>query len=64
MVKDLSYATINSVNTLYLITDEIDGYIEESNGNTYQMILPTYESKYMLKTVKNYGIKSEILLDQ
>ena len=28
-VKDLSYATINSVNPLYLIINKINGYLEE-----------------------------------
>ena len=27
------YENINSVNPLYLIIDEVDGYIEENNGN-------------------------------
>ena len=27
------YENINSVNPLYLIVDETDGYIEENNGN-------------------------------
>ena len=44
MVKYLSYATINGVNSLYLIINNINGYIEESNGNN----------------VKKYGVKSEI----
>ena len=26
---------INSVNPLYLMIDEVDGYIEENNGDTY-----------------------------
>ena len=28
-----SYAKTNSANPLYFITDTINGYIEESNGN-------------------------------
>ena len=31
--KDLEYVRINSVNPLYLITNKINGYFEESNGN-------------------------------
>ena len=27
------YENINSVNPLYLIIDEVDGYIEENDGN-------------------------------
>ena len=29
------YENINSVNPLYLIIGEVDGYIEENNGNRY-----------------------------
>ena len=29
------YVKINSVNPLYFIISEVDGYIEESNGNKY-----------------------------
>ena len=32
-VKD--HLNINSVNPLYLIINEVDGYIEEKNGNKY-----------------------------
>ena len=31
-VKDLSYPTINSAKSLYLIITKINGHIEESNG--------------------------------
>ena len=35
-IKSISdYESINSVNPLYLIIGDIDGYIEENNGNTY-----------------------------
>ena len=43
-VKDLSYATINSINSLYLIIDKINWYIDESKGN-----ILTDESKATLK---------------
>ena len=45
MVKNMRFAKINSINPLYLIIDEISGYLEESNGNKYLAILPTDESK-------------------
>ena len=48
-VKDLSYATINSVNPLYRIINEINGYIEESNGNKNLTLVPTDESTDTLK---------------
>ena len=33
MFKDLRYMKINSANSLYLILNKINGYIEKSNGN-------------------------------
>ena len=35
MIKDFYYVKINSVNTLYLIISEVDGYIKEKNGSKY-----------------------------
>ena len=61
-VKNPSYVKINRVNHLYLIIDKINGYIEENNGNKYLTPVSTDKSKDKLR--KNYGIKSEILLDQ
>ena len=35
-IKRISdYENINSVNPLYLMIGEVDGYIEENNGNKY-----------------------------
>ena len=39
-------------------------YIEESNVNKYLTLVPTDKSKDTLKSMKNYGTKSEILFDQ
>ena len=63
-VKDLSYATVNSVKPLYLIINKMKGGNEESNENKYLMLVRTDESKDTLKNMKNYGNKSKILLDQ
>ena len=49
MVIDLSYVKINSVNPIYLIANNINGYIEESNGNKFLTLLPTDERKDTLK---------------
>ena len=35
-----------------------------SNGNKYLILAPTDESKDTLKSMKNYGPKEDILLDQ
>ena len=63
-VKDLSYATINSINHLYLIINKINGYIEERNGNKYLTLVSTDESKNTLKNMKIYEEKTKILLDR
>ena len=34
-IKNLSYVNINSINLVNLITDNVDGYNEESSGNKY-----------------------------
>ena len=34
-MKDSDYVKIKSVNTLYLIINEVDGYIKEKNRNKY-----------------------------
>ena len=52
-IKSISdYENINSVNPLYLIIAEVDGYIEENNGNKYLTFASTgksgeYEKYYM-----------------
>lgn len=52
MVKNLTYAKANSLNPLYLIIGEVNGYIEESNGNKHLMLVLTDENKDILW--KNY----------
>ena len=34
-MKDSDYLTINSVNSLFLIIDKVDGYIDEKNVDKY-----------------------------
>ena len=48
-VKNLCYVKFNSVNPLYIINDKINGYIVESNGNTYLTSVPTDECKRQTK---------------
>ena len=48
-VKYLSYTRFNSVNPLYLIINKVNGYIKESDGNTYLTVFPTNASKDTLK---------------
>ena len=53
------YESINSVNSLYYIVGEVDGYIEEKNGNKYLVFAFTDKSKEVLKNTQN-GIKNLI----
>ena len=48
-IKDSKYVKINSVNPLYLIFNEVNGYLEEINGNKYLTLDPTNESKEKIK---------------
>ena len=45
-VKDSYYVKINSVNSLYLIISETDGYIKEKNRNKYLVLIQR------MKTIK------------
>ena len=46
------YEKINSVNPLYLIIGEVDGYIEENNGNKYLTSASTNKNKKVLEKYK------------
>ena len=52
-VKNLSYVKINSVNPLYLIIDQIDGYIEEYNENKYLTLVLTDKSKELWTKIRD-----------
>ena len=47
---------------IYLSINLVIGH-HESNENKYFTLNPAHESKNMLQKMKNYGVKSEILLD-
>ena len=47
-VKDSKYVNINSVNPLYLVINEVDGYFEEINGNKYLTLVSTDKNKEVL----------------
>ena len=59
-IKDSKYLKINSVNPLYLIFSKVNGYFEEINRNKYLMLVPTNESKEIIKNMEKWGVKSEI----
>ena len=55
-----------SVNPLHLILDRVNGQFKEINGNKSLTLVPTNKSKNKkkLKSIKNYGLKSETQLGQ
>ena len=61
-MKDSDYVKINSVNSLYLIIDELDVHFEEKNGNKYLIVDSTDNNKEVLiKNTKLWdGIKNSI----
>ena len=61
-VEDSYYVKINSVNPLYLIVTEVDGYIKEKNGCKYLVFDSANENNESLKNYKGlwYVIKNEI----
>ena len=61
-VKDSYYVKINSVNSLYLIISEVDGYIKEKNGSKYLVFDSANENNEVLKKYNELwdGIKNEI----
>ena len=62
MVKDLRYIKISSVNHLYLIINKINGCFEEINGNKYLMLVPTDESKEIMKKCEELWTKIKDLI--
>ena len=61
-MKDSDYVNINSINPLYLIIRDVDGYFEEKNGNKYSILDSTDKSKEVLiKYTKHWdGITNSI----
>ena len=51
---------INSVNPLYLIFINVNGYFEEINGKTVLMLVHNGNKEKIKKNMKNCGEKSEI----
>ena len=47
-MKDSDYIKINSINSLYLIINEVDGYLEEMNGYKYWTLVSTDKNKEVL----------------
>ena len=50
-IKSISdYVSINSVNPLYFIVGELDGFIEESNRNKYYLVFASTDENNEILT--------------
>ena len=50
------YNSINSVNPLYFIIGEVDGYIKEKDGNKYLTFASKDKNKKVLKKYTELGM--------
>ena len=60
-INDSDYINTHSVNSLYLIIGEADGYIDEKNGNKYLTFASRDKNKEVFKKYAKHwhGIKNE-----
>ena len=56
-IKDSKYVKINSVDALYLIIIKVNRYFEEINENEYLILVPTSESKEIIKKYEDLWSK-------
>ena len=61
-MKDPDYVKVNNVNPLYLIIDEVDEYVEESNENKYLTFASTDENIRVLKKYAELWNKTKYLI--
>ena len=54
-MKNSDYVKINSVNTLYLIINKVDGCIEEINGKKYLTLVSTEKQRSINKVHRTLG---------
>ena len=50
-IKIVKYKKMNSVNPLYLIFIKVNGYFDEINKSKYLTLVPTNESKEIIKKI-------------
>ena len=55
-VTNFSHTKINSVDSLYLIIDKADWYIEKTNGNKYLTLVFNDKNKEHWQNTQNFGI--------
>ena len=56
-MKSFDHVNIDCDNSLYLIFNNVDGYIEESNGDKYLVFASTGKNKEALKNTQNFAVK-------
>ena len=54
-MKDLNYVNINTVNLLYFMIDNADGFIAEKNGNKYLTLVSTNKTWHIAKIHRAMG---------
>ena len=60
-IKDSKCGKFYSVNPLYLVFRDVNGYFDKTNKSKCLTLVPTNESKEKIKKdIKNCGTKSEI----
>ena len=63
-MKSLDHANIDSENSLYLIFNNVDGYVEESNVNKYLIFASTDQNKGVLEKYTELWNKIKTKLKQ
>ena len=63
-MKNFDYVKINSVNPLYIIIGEVDGSIEEKNGNKYLTSASTDKIKKVLEKYTELWNKIKNLVEK
>ena len=61
-MENLDHVNIDSENPLFLIFNNEDGYIPESNGDKYLMFASIGNNREYLEGTNNFGIKLKIKL--
>ena len=61
-IKDLRYVKSISLNPLYLIFGKVNGYFEEINKNKYLTLVPSNESKKLIKKYEELWSKIRDLI--
>ena len=61
-IKDSKYIKMYSVNPLYLISRNVNGYFEEINKSKYSTLVPTNESKEKIKRYEEMWSKIRDLI--